>query len=80
MIGIFEKGVVNWNWVFCLYSLLLGYINRRTVTRMCCQSKCNILCCQQESANIQEQNGTVTKNYVHIVGCDYFIKKNKKLY
>lgn len=46
---------------------------------MCCQSKCNILCSQQESANIQEQNGTVTKNYVHIVGCDYFIKKNKKI-
>lgn len=82
MIGMFEKGVVNWNWVFCLYSLLLGWdnpIRRRTVTRVCCQSKCNILCSQQESANIQEQNGTVTKNYVHTVGCDYFIKKKKKI-
>lgn len=24
---MFEKGVVNWNWVFCLYSLLLGWDN-----------------------------------------------------
>lgn len=36
MIGIFEKGVVNWNWVFCFYSLFLGWDNFILIVGLWC--------------------------------------------
>lgn len=55
---MFEKGVVNWNWVFCLYSLLLGWDNPVSTARLWRGCAAN----QSATSFVVNKNPQISKN------------------